>query len=303
METQSKPLVTIAMTVYNGERYLRQALGALVAQDYGNIEIIILDNISTDRTQEICLAFAQNDQRVRYILDDRLRNVHDAATYISTLSRGEYYMLACDDDLWESNYISKLVSFLNSHKNIGVVYSNGYYIDEDGKKQRLFIRFSQKLRSSANSLMYNFFHFMMFKDVIPIAFGIFRTEVFKAALPFKTFDSTIADVDNLFILKVLSFAKTHALNECLLYYRVYQTRKRWEDPKYGLLPTNKSSLYMAWFQWAHQGKYYIEVARIIMSLSSGYSFKIFAILLTLLIAATQNLIMPIYYYIFRRVST
>ena len=61
-----KPLVSIGMLVYNGEMHIRQALDSLLAQEYENFELIISDNASTDRTQDICLEYAARDERIRY---------------------------------------------------------------------------------------------------------------------------------------------------------------------------------------------------------------------------------------------
>ena len=67
-ERQEKPLVSICIPVFNGQRFLCQALESLLAQDYENIEVVVLDNISTDDTREICLSYANRDARLRYIL-------------------------------------------------------------------------------------------------------------------------------------------------------------------------------------------------------------------------------------------
>ena len=57
--TEHIPLVSIGMPVYNGERYLAEAIESLLAQDYQNMEIIICDNASTDTTPQICQQFQQ----------------------------------------------------------------------------------------------------------------------------------------------------------------------------------------------------------------------------------------------------
>jgi glycosyltransferase involved in cell wall biosynthesis len=62
----SKPLVSMGLPVYNGERYIRQAIDSLIAQDYENFELIISDNASTDSTKDICEEYARNDKRIKY---------------------------------------------------------------------------------------------------------------------------------------------------------------------------------------------------------------------------------------------
>jgi cellulose synthase/poly-beta-1,6-N-acetylglucosamine synthase-like glycosyltransferase len=61
------PLVSIGLPVYNGERFLAQALDSLLGQTLGDLEIIVSDNASTDRTAEICKDYAARDARIRYI--------------------------------------------------------------------------------------------------------------------------------------------------------------------------------------------------------------------------------------------
>ena len=72
-------LVTIMVPVLNGEIFLPLALDSLLAQDYTQFEIVILDNQSTDRTAEICHEYERRDGRVRYVPDTINRISHDAA--------------------------------------------------------------------------------------------------------------------------------------------------------------------------------------------------------------------------------
>ena len=62
-----KPRVTVGLPVFNAEKYLSQALDAIQMQTYADFELIISDNASTDRTQEICQAYAAQDRRIRVL--------------------------------------------------------------------------------------------------------------------------------------------------------------------------------------------------------------------------------------------
>ena len=66
MKQMNSPLVSIGMPVFNGEKSLARALDALLEQDYSNIEVIVSDNGSSDRTPEICQEFLKKDSRVKY---------------------------------------------------------------------------------------------------------------------------------------------------------------------------------------------------------------------------------------------
>lgn len=70
MTIGEKPLVSIGLPVYNGERYLGLALDSLLAQDYENFQLIISDNASTDTTAEICRQYMTRDNRIRYVRND-----------------------------------------------------------------------------------------------------------------------------------------------------------------------------------------------------------------------------------------
>ena len=72
MSEMKSPRVSIGMPVYNGERYIRQALDALLAQTFVDFELIISDNASTDRTQDICLDYAAKDNRIKYYHNEQI---------------------------------------------------------------------------------------------------------------------------------------------------------------------------------------------------------------------------------------
>lgn len=221
------PLVSICMPVLNGELFLQYALNSLLAQDYNNIEIIILDNMSTDSTPRICQKYAKDDSRIRYILDDMNRITHDAANHLSTFINGEYTMLACDDDLWEPDFISTMVSVLEENPETGMAYSNADYVDIRGRLTNKSILRSKRLYGVDDSRYSNCCHFIVSKHIVPMIFGVFKTSVYMKALPFDTFDETIADVDNLFMFKLLTITKVMSVDRILFHYR---DKHRWADP-------------------------------------------------------------------------
>jgi len=130
----SKPLVSIGMPVYNGEKYIRRALDSLLAQDYENFELLISDNASTDRTREICLEYAAKDKRIRYYCNDR--NVGSVKNFnrLFDLSSGKYFMWAADHDLWHPTFISRCVSILEEDPNVVLAYSRTMVIGPGGEE-------------------------------------------------------------------------------------------------------------------------------------------------------------------------
>ena len=94
-----KSRVSIGMPVFNGEKYLRESIESILDQTYQNFELIISDNASTDRTQEICLEYARKDNRISYYRNDK--NLGGPRNYnrVFELSSAEYFKWAAYDDV------------------------------------------------------------------------------------------------------------------------------------------------------------------------------------------------------------
>src|SRR5690242_490012 len=102
-ESGDDPEISLALPVYNGERFVADAVLSVLAQDFKNFELIITDNASTDRTEEICRAFAAADPRVRYVRNERNLGAGPNYNLGFALSRGRYFKWsACDDRISES---------------------------------------------------------------------------------------------------------------------------------------------------------------------------------------------------------
>jgi glycosyltransferase involved in cell wall biosynthesis len=111
----SRPLVSVITAVYNGERYLREALESLFAQDYEPFESIVVDDGSEDGTPEIARSFP-----VRY---HRQENQGAAAARNAgiALARGELIAYLDADDLLPPNKLSVQSAYLEGHPNVGCV--------------------------------------------------------------------------------------------------------------------------------------------------------------------------------------
>ena len=106
-EHSGVPLVSMGMPVYNGAKYLREALDSLLAQTYKDFELVISDNASTDDTAKICQEYARKDRRIRYIR--RKENVGGWKNFdfVRREARGRYFVWAAHDDLRGKSYLEK----------------------------------------------------------------------------------------------------------------------------------------------------------------------------------------------------
>lgn len=130
---QNQPLVSIGIPVYNGERYLEQTIDSILAQTYSNFELIISDNGSIDRTQEICEKYVSKDKRIKYHRNEK--NLGAAPNYnlVFELSSGKYFKWADYDDLLAPEFISKCVDVLNNYPDAAVCFPKAKLIDENGR--------------------------------------------------------------------------------------------------------------------------------------------------------------------------
>src|SRR5919112_5909956 len=103
----ARPRVTIGLPVYNGERFLEQALDGLLAQTFTDFELIISDNASTDRTPEICQAYAARDSRIRYVRQPENIGAGPNHNILVPMARGEYFKWASHDDLYDPDLVAK----------------------------------------------------------------------------------------------------------------------------------------------------------------------------------------------------
>lgn len=108
------PKVTIGMPVYNGERYVREALDSLLAQTCTDFELIISDNASTDDTGSICREYANRDARIRYVHQSENMGIVANFQFVLDEAKGVYFMWAAHDDLWDTRWIETLLATAES---------------------------------------------------------------------------------------------------------------------------------------------------------------------------------------------
>lgn len=129
----SQPLVSIGMPVYNGAKYIRQALDSLLAQTYGNCEVHISDNASTDDTEQICRSYLAREDRVRYHRNPRNIGGEKNWLRVLELASGEYFMWAAHDDYWSPNYAETLLECLRASPGAILAAGKTLYVDAEGQ--------------------------------------------------------------------------------------------------------------------------------------------------------------------------
>lgn len=117
----NKPLVTIVIPVFNGEKYIREAIESALGQTYENIEIIVVDDGSIDHTAEICSSFGA---AIRYVYKTN-GGVASAVNLGIKMMRGEYFSWLSHDDVYYPNKIERQIEIvLSCGDRTNIVHGN-----------------------------------------------------------------------------------------------------------------------------------------------------------------------------------
>lgn len=179
--TRSKPRLSIGMPVYNGERFLRQAIESILTQTFTDFELIISDNASTDATAEICRGYAARDARVRYVAQPVNRGAAWNFNHLIALAQAKYYKLADADDMHAPRYLECCMSEHDrASSSVVLVCSRGVVIDGHDRligpcHDRMDLRQprpSDRLRLAIRNVGY-----------CNVLFGVIRTDVLRACRP------------------------------------------------------------------------------------------------------------------------
>lgn len=129
----TKALVSILIPVYNREKLLKRAIEYAINQTYENIEVIAVDNKSTDRTYEVLKWHAEKYPDVKVYQNKEnlgpVRNWKKCLEY----SLGEFIKILFSDDWIEETFVEKCMEILLAHNDVGFVYTKTYTIDGNRK--------------------------------------------------------------------------------------------------------------------------------------------------------------------------
>lgn len=173
-----KPLISIVMASYNGEKYLRPQLDSLLAQDYPSLEIVCVDDASSDGTWSILQAYQAKDSRLTIIQQTSNQGYIDTFEKGILAATGDLIALADQDDIWIPSKISNLYDALGQ---ASLVYSDSELINAHGEK------LGQKMSQIKKQIAYNSPLMYTFGAWAPGHSMLFRREILATALPFSSF--------------------------------------------------------------------------------------------------------------------
>ena len=228
------PQVSIGLPVFNGENFLAESLDSLLTQTHTDFEIIISDNGSTDRTQDICQAYAAKDSRVRYFRHEQ--NVGAAKNFNFTfeMATGEYFKWASHDDVCQPQFLERCVEVLDADNSIVLCYPKTVIIDAHGNPMLNYVvqmdtageKTHQRLRNMIGTEHWSY-----------QVFGLFRASSLMAT----SLIGNYADSDMVLLVETCLIGRVYEIPEYLFLrrehpetstnkYKTQEERMAWFDP-------------------------------------------------------------------------
>jgi len=214
---QKEPLVSVVITTYNRAGLLRQAIESVLNQTYNNTEIIVVDDGSTDDTEQVVKSF--NSPKIQYIWTENWGGPARPRNIGIREARGEYIAFCDDDDVWFANKLERSLQVL-SNGRFKIAFTDVLAIDIEGqiiagKKSRgyylPYLYPSKIIKRNSKRFLLN--------NVITLSSVIVSSDI-RRELVFNEDRDFIACEDGLLWLKLNQLYDILFINETLVWYRV-----------------------------------------------------------------------------------
>lgn len=204
--------ISVVMCTYNGAKYLVEQLDSICAQTYSNIEIIIVDDCSTDTTFEILRDYQSKDPRIQIFQNaENMGFVQNFSKAIS-LTTGAYIALADQDDLWKPHKLDKFTNDIQGHL---LIYSDAILINDKGQPLN-----RQLTRPNHNLVSGHCNQAFLFKNCVSGTTLMFKRELLTHILPIP--NVSFHDIWIAFIAS--SLGTICYTDEAMIYYRRHENQ-------------------------------------------------------------------------------
>lgn len=207
---KENPLVSVLLLSMNHETYIGQCIQSILDQTYQNIEIIYLDNASTDRTYAIGKKeLEQSGIPFKIFLNKNSKSISANLNFLLENASGKYISPLSTDDWFAPENIEKKVTYYFDNPNVGALFSNGWYYYENEKKSVLNDSSTFKRGKLFKEVLLN-------PDCIFYVGVMYKREIFEQVGNWDE-DLMIEDVD--MYIRIGSVAEIDFINDPLVFYR------------------------------------------------------------------------------------
>ena len=202
-----EPELTIGIPVYNGAATIRAALDSLLAQTFQNFVLMISDNNSNDRTEEICREYESRDPRIRYVRQPKALSPADNFRFVLFEAKTPLFMWAPVDGLWASNFVERTLNFLICNPDYVCCQSRVLFTTTQGESY-----FATGTYALTGTWRENAERFFRNPGCNSRYYGLFRTQVLRSVFPRRSFFA----YDLAASAGTIKFGKHAELPECLM---------------------------------------------------------------------------------------
>ena len=207
--TNDKPLVSIIVNCFNGEKYLREALSSILDQSYENWEVIFWDNKSTDSSAKIYKSY--EEKRFKYFYSNEHTSLYKARNLAIEKSTGDFISFLDVDDLWDKHKLDFLIPYFKQ-PDVGVVFGNMWLLKKDMRKKKLHA--NQKLpRGNVHDELVKNYNISIISNIIRKNFYLKLKKKFDERFNF------IGDFD--LFLRLSKTCKFESIQKPVAYYRLH----------------------------------------------------------------------------------
>ena len=181
---QNGPAITIGLPVCNGENYIREAIDSVLAQTFGDFDLLISDNASSDATENICRAYARRDPRIRYIRQESNIGAIANFKFVAGQARAPLFSWLAHDDRLRPEYLKTMTDyFARAGQEVVLTSCDFAIISPEGEE--IGSQTTECLRETIpwEERVYRFFDFPQSKsNAYTAIYGVMRTDICQQVL-------------------------------------------------------------------------------------------------------------------------
>lgn len=214
MTTRRQPELSIGLPVYNGERYLPAALDSLLGQTFGDFTLILLDNASTDGTQDICERYRVKDARIDY--HRHAQNIGAVRSWYKTLDMATtpFFKWAADDDEYAPEFLERCLDVIRSDESIVTCYARMQAIDAEGQRGHCF---HVPIDTASHDASVRFYNAIAVDYLTVQLYGVMRTALLKRTTRYHGY----VGEDRNFLAELCLRGRVCEVPEYLFLHRLY----------------------------------------------------------------------------------
>lgn len=199
-------MISIVLPTFNGEKYIKRAIDSILNQTISDLELIIVNDYSTDSTLQIIYEIAKADSRVHVINNEKNEKLPKSLNIGFSQAKGEYFTWTSDDNIYHIDALEKMQLYLENNKEIDIVYAPYNLINENDE----VIGYSSEIDGQYDKLYEG--------NMIGACF-LYKRSVHEKLKGYDEEKFLVEDYD--FWLRALRCFRYGFINECMYDYRIH----------------------------------------------------------------------------------